>query len=66
MEEALKDPVAEQDAQAIAEVWTTNGREAAMKKFKEIADLRDMKIIEAVVMLDRITAILCVSNFTLK
>jgi hypothetical protein len=66
MEEALKNPVAEQDAQTIAEVWTSEGKDAAMLKFKELADLRNMKIMDAVIMLDRITAILCVSNFTIK
>ena len=66
MEEALKDPIADQDAQSIAEVWTTNGKDAAMAKFKEIAQLRHLKIMDALIMLDRITAILCVSNFTIN
>jgi hypothetical protein len=66
MEDALKDPIAEQDAQTIAKVWADDGKDAAMLKFKEIADLRDMKILDAVIMLDRITAILCVSNFTIR
>jgi hypothetical protein len=70
MNKPLPNPIAEQDANDIAEVWLLKGKDSAAEQFNVVCVKRRLKRYESVILLNRTLQILiekgiCIGSTTL-
>jgi hypothetical protein len=66
MSNELKNPVAEQNAHELAEIWMKDGKETAAERFNVLTVRHKIKRFEAVILVNRVCELLINNGYVIR